>query len=48
VSLAEPAISQDGQVWTAAPLGAEVRAILAAGGLIERTRARISEAALSR
>jgi 3-isopropylmalate/(R)-2-methylmalate dehydratase small subunit len=31
-------IRQDGRVWKAQPLGDEVAAILAAGGLIERVR----------
>ena len=31
-------IRQDGRVWKAQPLGDEVEAILAAGGLIERVR----------
>lgn len=43
VSLDGPTISQDGETWTAAPLGTEVRAILAAGGLIPRTRAAVIE-----
>ncbi len=42
VRLAGPSIRQDGQVWTPLPLGAEAGAILAAGGLIARTRALIA------
>jgi 3-isopropylmalate/(R)-2-methylmalate dehydratase small subunit len=36
-------IRQDGRVWKAQPLGDEVAAILAAGGLIERVRQTLAE-----
>ena len=38
-------IRQDGRVWKAQPLGDEVAAILAAGGLIERVRQTLAERA---
>ncbi|MGD9770145.1 MAG: 3-isopropylmalate dehydratase small subunit [Pseudolabrys sp.] len=40
-------IRQDGRVWTAQPLGDEVEAILAAGGLIERVRRTLTGRATS-
>ena len=41
-------IRQDGRFWKAQPLGSEVEAILAAGGLIERVRQTLAERATSR
>ncbi len=38
-------VTQGGQSWQAAPLGAEVRAILAAGGLVPRVRQALAERA---
>jgi len=38
ITLDDMEISQEDAVWEAAPLGAEVRAILAAGGLVPRVR----------
>ncbi len=38
VTLPGPWVAQDGQRWPGAPLGAEVEAILAAGGLVPRVR----------
>ncbi|WBV45298.1 3-isopropylmalate dehydratase small subunit [Pseudoroseomonas cervicalis] len=38
-------VTQGAQSWQAAPLGAEVRAILAAGGLVPRVRQALAEAA---
>ena len=40
-------IRQDGHVWKAQPLGDEVEAILAAGGLIERVRQTLASRAIS-
>ncbi len=42
VRVAGPSIRQDDQVWKPLPLGDEASAILAAGGLIPRTRALIA------
>ncbi|ONG58684.1 3-isopropylmalate dehydratase [Pseudoroseomonas deserti] len=45
IDLDAMAIAQGGRDWTAAPLGAEVRAILAAGGLVPRVRQALGAAA---
>ena len=42
------AITQSGRTWHAAPLGAEVTAILAAGGLMEKIRADLRNTATVR
>lgn len=42
VRVSSHSIEQDGQVWPAQPLGAEVAAILACGGLMARTRQLLS------
>jgi 3-isopropylmalate/(R)-2-methylmalate dehydratase small subunit len=38
VNVARHAVEQGKQIWTAQPLGGEVAAILASGGLMQRTR----------